>query len=183
MPGEDDADYAALAACVVDASGPRDAIEEFLVRDVIDLSWEVLRLRRAKAGILRASIGNALSQALRAEDSSPLGSFPFTDPNAKLIESWASGDAAAQRKVTALLAKAGMTFNEVTAMTFDIKLDSIERLDRSLASTEARRNNALREIDRHRAALGAAVRQSIDDVEDADFRDVETGEISTGAQP
>ena len=33
----------------------------------------------------------------------------------------------------------------------------------------ARRNNALREIERHRAALGAAVRQAIDEVQDAEF--------------
>ena len=47
-----------------------------------------------------------------------------------------------------------------------------------LASAEARRNNALREIDRHRDAAGAAVRQAIDEVEDVEFRDVETGEVS-----
>src|SRR5271166_1739349 len=34
------------------------------------------------------------------------------------------------------------------------KLDSFERLDRMLASAEARRNNALHDIDRHRQALG-----------------------------
>jgi hypothetical protein len=52
-----------------------------------------------------------------------------------------------------------------------------------LASLEARRNNALREIDRHRAALGGVVRQSIEEIEDADFRDVETGRATTGTGP
>ncbi len=51
-----------------------------------------------------------------------------------------------------------------------------------LASSEARRNNALREIERHRAALGAAVRQAVDEIQDAEFRDVETGEVG-GAPP
>lgn len=41
-----------------------------------------------------------------------------------------------------------------------------------LASAEARRNNALHEIDLHRSALGAAVRQAVE-VEDVEFRDVE----------
>ena len=58
-----------------------------------------------------------------------------------------------------------------------------ERFDRILASSEARRNNALREIDRHRAALGGAVRQAIDEVQDAEFRDVDTGEIGGAAPP
>jgi hypothetical protein len=48
---------------------------------------------------------------------------------------------------------------------------------------EARRNNALREIDRHREALGGALRQSIEEIEDADFRDVETGETTARSQP
>jgi hypothetical protein len=34
----------------------------------------------------------------------------------------------------------------------------------------------------HRAALGAAVRQAIDEVQDAEFRDVDTGEVG-GAPP
>jgi hypothetical protein len=52
-----------------------------------------------------------------------------------------------------------------------------------LASAEARRNNALREIDRHREALGGAVRQAIDEVQDAEFRDVDTGEVGGAAPP
>ena len=68
----------------------------------------------------------------------------------------------------------------VMAEALSSKIETFERVDRMLASAEARRNNALREIDRHRSALGAAVRQSIEEVEDAEFRDVETGEVSGG---
>jgi hypothetical protein len=64
----------------------------------------------------------------------------------------------------------------------ELKLDVFERIDRMLASAEARRNNALREIDRHREAAGAAARRALDQVEDVEFRDVETGETS-GAPP
>jgi hypothetical protein len=71
----------------------------------------------------------------------------------------------------------------VTARTLEDKLDSFERLDRLLASAEARRNNALREIDRHRCALGGTVRRSIEEIEDADFRDVEPCEAAAGAKP
>ena len=86
-----------------------------------------------------------------------------------LSHGWAAGDERARTKVEAILTKAGMTIDEVMAKT--------------LASLEARRNNALREIDRHRAALGSVVRQSIEDIEDADFRDVETGQATTGPLP
>ena len=45
---------------LVSAVKPRDAIEEFLIRDAIDLTWEILRLRRAKAGILKASMNTGV---------------------------------------------------------------------------------------------------------------------------
>jgi hypothetical protein len=170
LPGEREADYAAIADRIIGASRPKDAIEEILIRDVIDLSWEVLRLRRVKAGILSASMGDGAVQALAEVGYSDL------EIDA-LSKKWLAGDANARKEIDATVANAGVTLDEVTAKTFESKIDVIERIDRLLASSEARRSNALREIDRHRAAAGAAVRQAIDDVEDVEFRDVETGEV------
>ena len=48
LPGEKQTDYADVAVRIVKAAQPRDAIEEFLLRDVVDLTWEILRLRRVK---------------------------------------------------------------------------------------------------------------------------------------
>jgi hypothetical protein len=56
LPGEEEADYAEVAVRLVSAAKPRNAIEEFLIRDAIDLTWEIFRLRRAKVGILKASM-------------------------------------------------------------------------------------------------------------------------------
>ena len=61
---------------------------------------------------------------------------------------------------------------DVMAETLEGKIDLFERFDRLLASSEARHNNALREIERHRAALGAAMRHAIDEIQDAEFRDI-----------
>jgi protein-tyrosine-phosphatase len=168
LPGEKQAEYAMIAARIVNASGPQDAIEEFLVRDVVDLTWEILRLRRSKAGILRSSMGDGVGNFLC--------DVGLNSEGHELGESWAAGDNGARKKVDAILARAGLTIDEVTARTLESKLDSFERLDRMLASAEARRNNALREIDRHRAALGGTVRQSLEEIQDAEFRNVETGE-------
>jgi hypothetical protein len=173
LMGEAESDYAKITGRIVQASRPRDALEEFLLRDVIDLSWEILRLRRVKAGMLRASMGAGVDLVLRA-----IG-YPYLQRDT-LSQKWAAGDADARKKVDALLAKAGRTIDEVTAETFESKIDVFERLDRMLASAEARRNNVLHEIDRHRETLGAAARNAIDEVEDVEFRDVETGELPKG---
>ena len=174
LPGEKQADYAEVAVRIVRAAQPKDAIEEFLVRDVVDLTWEILRLRHVKAGILRASIWVGVQNVLSGVGRG----YPETK---NLGERWAAGNEAARTKVDVILKKAGLTIDEATAKTLENKLDSFERLDRMLASAEARRNNALREIDRHRDALGGGVRRSIEEIEDAEFRDVETGEAATGA--
>ena len=176
LPGEKQADYADVAVRIVRAANPMDAIEEFLVRDVVDLTWEILRLRRIKAGLLRASLGAGVSRVLGSVG------YPYLQ-NSALTEEWAAGDKGARQEVDAILKKAGLSIDEVTAQTLDSKLDSFERLDRMLASAEARRNNALREVDRHRDALGGGVRRSIEEIEDAEFQDVETGEAATRAKP
>jgi hypothetical protein len=174
LPGENKAAYIAIAGRVAGASGPRDAIEEILIRDVIDLTWEVLRLRRIKAGILKASMGAGVHDVLN-----DVG-YSFLD-NRPISEKWAAGDESARQEVDAVLAKAALALDEVTAKTLEHKIDVFERLDRMLASAEARRNNALREIDRHRESLGAAARNAVDEVEDAEFRDVETGAVTSKA--
>ena len=54
-----------------------------------------------------------------------------------------------------------------------VRIDTAERIDRMIAGDEARRNVALREIDRHRATpLAAALRQAADEVLDAEFKEI-----------
>jgi hypothetical protein len=132
-PGEKETDYATIAVGMIGASGPRDAIEEFLIRDVIDLTWEILRLRRVKVGMLRASLGDGVSKVLAG-----LG-HPYFERDT-LSQGWVAGDERARKKVEVFLTKAGMTIDEVTAKTLESKLDSFEKLDRMLASAEARRD-------------------------------------------
>jgi hypothetical protein len=180
LPSEKEADYANLAACVVGAAKPDDAIEELLVRDVIDLTWEVFRLRRTKVGVLKASMSDGVREVLDGLGHGEGESYDYTKV---LGRGWAARDKSARREVEAALNTAGLTIDEVTAATVESKLDSFERLDRMLASAEARRNNALREVDRHRAALGVGARRSIEEIEDAEFRDVDTGEVTARARP
>jgi hypothetical protein len=177
LPGEQEPDYANLVARIVAVAQPSDAIEDRLTRDVIDLTWEIFRLRRVKAGILKASINTGVERILDDLGYGPEISFDYTE---KVAKKWAAGDKTARKEVQAALDKAGLTTDDVTAKTLESKLDSFERLDRMLASAEARRNNALREIDRHREALGGAVRHAIDEVQEAEFHVVETGAAEGG---
>jgi predicted outer membrane protein len=146
-----------------------------LVRDVIDLSWEILRLRHLKAGLLRVAAGAGVRSVASQVG---LGGSVYD-----FAVKWVSGDAKTRKEFAEILKKAGLGMEDVMAEALSSKIEAFERIDRMLASAEARRNNALREIDRHRSTLGAAVRQAIDKVEDAEFRDVETGEVGGGSPP
>jgi hypothetical protein len=182
LPGEVQTDYMGVAARIVAVAQPRDAIEEFLTRDAVDLTWEILRMRRMKAGLLRAratkGVGRILS-TIGEKDKFPRDVFDGPD----FAQKWASGDASTRREFMQILKRAELSMDDVMAEALAKKIDPFERIDRMLASAEERRNNALREIDRHRSALGTAVRQAIDEVEDVEFRDVETGEASGESPP
>jgi hypothetical protein len=51
LPGEDRTEYAKFTKQFLAAAKPRDFIEEILTRDAIDLSLEILRLRRLKGWV------------------------------------------------------------------------------------------------------------------------------------
>ena len=54
------------------------------------------------------------------------------------------------------------------------ELNYIERLDHLTIVAESRRNASLREIDRRRAVLGEALRRSVEEIEDGEFKEIET---------
>ena len=57
LEGESQEVYATLLARVTGTVSPKDIIEEIWVHDIVDLVWEILRLRRLKAALLSSSVG------------------------------------------------------------------------------------------------------------------------------
>jgi hypothetical protein len=87
----------------------------------------------------------------------------------------------AVKQVNAMLASDGRAMGDfvVDALvekigTSEINcLTAIERMDRLASIAEARRNASFREIDRHRLALGEALRRSLQTIEEGEFRVIE----------
>ncbi len=180
--GEALEDYFRTARHIVAVIQSKDAIEDFLTRDVIDLDWENRRLRRAKAGLLRASASKGVRRIVSTLDTNDPICAVLKLPE-KFAHEWASGEASTRKAFAEMLEKADLTMDDVMAEALAEVIDAVERFDRMLASAEARRNNALREIERHREARGATTRLALDDVQDAEFQEVETGEVSGGTPP
>jgi hypothetical protein len=161
IEGEDAAAYDELLTRISAAVKPADILEDIWVCDIVDLVWDVFRLRRLQANLITASAHNGLHTVLGPLVDGGLGD---------LVENWVRRKPSAIKRVDRLLASAGLTMDAVMAHTLCQNLDSMERIDRMIAMAERRRDAILREIDRHRATLGHTLRRTVDRIEEGEYR-------------
>ena len=163
LPGEDPAGYDGLLARVSAAIKPQDIIEEIWIQEIVALTWEAFRLRRARAAWLAARRGLGIGRALE-----PLCGYDEQDA---LQAGYARRDANVIAEIDARLASAGVTSDVVTAHTMILQWELMERIDRMIMTTEIRRDAVLREIERHRTTFAAALRARLQErAEDADYQ-------------
>jgi hypothetical protein len=148
---------------------PEDVIEELWVRDLVDLTWETMRLRRRKAKLMDAARPEGLALMLKN-----LTDWPATLAH-EMAAAYARGEVKAKKMVDSFLENAQIDPGMIEAQTLVARLDAFATIDRLLAQSEARRNAVLREIDRRRdAAAARRAREALTDVADAEFEPVET---------
>jgi hypothetical protein len=164
VEGEDPAAYDNLHDRISEAVAAKDFVEEIWVRDVVDLTWDCLRMRRLKANLLTSTTSEGLGTLIR-----PLLEYKAAD---QLLKDWALRDRAAVKEVDEYLAAMGVTMDAPIARALAMRIDQFDRLDRMIMNAEGRRNAALREVDRHRSNLGQALRRASDDVIEGEFEDV-----------
>jgi len=123
-----------------------------------------MRLRRLKASLLKCSAVKGLEELLV-----PLRGYSEAK---SLANAWCRREEDALNEVQDLLETSGLTMHSVMSQTLSKKMDDVERIDRMLASAEARRHIVLREVDRHRAAVAARLQTAAKDIEDAEFSEV-----------
>jgi hypothetical protein len=169
IEGEDARGYDELLTQISTDVKPDDILEHIWVRDIVDRVWEVLRLRRLKANLMTASAVHGLAKVLEP--------FMGCSDAESLAVDWAKRKSRAIKRVETILASTGLTWDAVIAQTLSIKLDDVERIDRMIAIAEARRNLALREIDRHRESLRHNPRRSVQQVEEGQLRVIENDSV------
>ena len=165
LKGEDEKGHTYLADQIRLAVAPKTIIEEILARDIADLTWEVLRLRKLKAELVslrwHGTIWDLAERKLGQTKASALG------------KAWNQDGHPGQLK-SALL-EHGVDDDTINAEVLAQNIGEIERFDRLIASAEGRRNALLREIDRHRDAVQMRrLREAVTSIEDAEFEDVTT---------
>ena len=165
ISGEDRAGYETMLAGVTAAVRPDGIVEEAWVRDVVDLIWDAVRLRRLKAALMTSSSADGMMAVLNGLS----GGVAFTASRA-----WARRDPEVVADVDYLLNEAGLGIDHVMAQTLHKRIDTVERIDRMAASAEARRAATLREISHYRASFAATLGAAADAaIEDAEYAVVE----------
>jgi hypothetical protein len=154
--GENFAAYDELLSRVTGALKPSDIMEEIWVRDVVDLVWDALRMRRLKASLFAGCAYQGVEKVLLV-----LGADNFFG----VSRAWAARDPDAVASVDDALASAGLSMDTVMARTLSENMGDIDRIDRMTMAAEARRNAALREIERYRENFGKRLRDAVDALE------------------
>ncbi len=168
IEGEIEAEYDELMSKVTTTIAPSDDIEAIWVKDIVDLVWESHRLKRFKASLLMASrkkaIDHLMAQTSRSMDDTT------RDLYSGYAASWLTGEAAAVEKLEGLFAKRQLDMNSILAQALADRLSEVERIDRMIASADARRNKALADIEGRREAKARRHRANADDVTDIPWR-------------
>jgi len=173
IPGEDEAAYRALKAKILGALRPEDFVQIIHVEDVTYQTWQIMRYQRLKDQFLRAVACQGLEDILA----------PFSEQYEidDLSEAWERGERDAVKIVNKILKSRGLTIDAVIAKALELNLHSVAGFERLIWQADALRTSAFREIDRHRAALGAAVRAIIREAEDAESSEVDE-EVRSAAE-
>lgn len=170
MAGADEPAYRTLLTNIFEALKPTDSIEAFWARDIVDLTWEVGRLRQIEAGLLEAPDPAAERQAdmsrRQAERTSALIEAMFAasgrDPNNPFPKS----DAFTQAFTKDLLAGTGRQGSIPSAdhgtssvpasnnlvQAFLRYGHEFDRISRMITVAEGRRRAVLQELKRYRGA-------------------------------
>jgi hypothetical protein len=153
VEGEDHKLHHEFAANVLRAVKPRDFIEELLVQDVIDLSWEIRRMRRYKDALLSAWAWRGVEQiAVQELDEAEAQA---------LARDWAASYPEDMETVKNMLDVRALPYETLPALGWAERIGIMARIEDLITNAERRSNDALprRRLARwgeHRKTVAAA---------------------------
>jgi hypothetical protein len=141
---------------------PRDAIEKMYAKDVIEQTWEIIRLRTVHADIIKIEQRAALYGLLRFY-------LKFPGPKAEKLSKSFFASKTAREQVLRELLRHGLTETVTTSAAYRKAAVDLDNVDRRMASLEGRRHKALKRLSNHRKGLGAKAQEMSDRlIEEAD---------------
>jgi hypothetical protein len=174
---EDSSAYMLLLGELGVACEARSIVDWILVKDVTDLTWQILRIRRWIAVRLengrKLGLATGIDQIINHHPGMVISdrAFKIAHENYTDFKEDANGRDG-ERRAQDLLDYYGLEGESVaTANSFFRTFDTVEKAEELLARLEDRRNRTLREIESRRSVFGAKLRSASDMVIDAEADD------------
>jgi hypothetical protein len=166
-PEEYDAFFSAIAM----AEMPSDAIDWILLKDLVDLAWEIRRERRIKTEIIKIKQTEVVCDLLKStfDKADRLGSAVNRIFNAGTeARLWAS-DAETRKSIDLKLMEKGHDPESVLAHAYLRGAREIDAIDKRIALSESRRNAILKEIGLRSERKAQKLAQAASDVIEGEF--------------
>jgi hypothetical protein len=146
---ESEEEFNRIRQALYDQLGPVGIVEQMYADEVVDLVWQILRLKRCKAGVINLAFHQSSASILyRLMQAGPDVAREWTPKIAK--------------KVEAELATYKLDGSIIIADAIKTKSCDLEPIDALLVSLETRRDKALVRIAQYRGELGAVLRRTTD---------------------
>lgn len=165
---ESEIEFDRISAALEQLIRPDDFIERIYVTDMVHYYWEILRLRRCKAQIINANFHSVITENVndRAQSESiDLDSCKSRDDvqiTATEISKPVFMGEEENKLALQTIDELGLDAAAVEAHAVRKSFADLERLERLLATLEARRDKALRRIAEYRAGLSQILRECSD---------------------
>jgi hypothetical protein len=164
LEGETEKAYYELLERVFTALKPVDFIEEIWARDIVDVVWNLYRLRRMLSAFLAAEVwddaNDKASSLVEADPELMNGTEEQKQEMARLLNPSSNSNWEAQKaqypRATERYMKlweaawSTLDLNEIQANVMIDKIDTIERIEALIMLAERRFDSVIRELDRHR---------------------------------
>jgi hypothetical protein len=164
-------EYNAFFSAIARAEPPSDAIDWTLLKDLVDLSWEIRRERRIKVEIVKLNQTEVICDLLKSTFNkadrlrSDLNRIFGVRTEAQL---WAS-DAETRKSIDARLKEKGHDQDSVLAQAYQRGARDIDAIDKRIARYELRRNEILKQIALRNERKAQKLGKASSDIIEGDF--------------
>lgn len=153
--------YERMFSRVALAIGPGDFIEWTWVRELVDLGWEIARVRRAKAVRLAMARKAAIRKLLDADrDAGTFDLSIWRDEIQEDVDAVYAGDVERIAAFQQALARLGLSDDALEDAAYLAALEDLQTLQDLADRASLRRDGVLREIERRRGAVAERARRA-----------------------
>jgi hypothetical protein len=148
-----------ICRALTDYIKPVDILEEILARDVVDLSWHILRLRRWKTAVVNKGFVPALVEIFTKIFEQDQDYLEANEQAEEIAHQWFTNQEVKEKGLK-ILRRLSLDESAIEAEAYSEAAPQIESLDKLLASAESRRNKTVRAIAEYRSGLAKRLEEA-----------------------